>query len=283
MSETNELIRVVQLPEITEQLHQLKQTFEQYALDAESMICSVDTVQAVKSFRADMRKVFDAVEEQRKTVKKAIMEPYERLEAVYKECVTEPFRRAYASCSRKVTEAENDLRACCEESLRDYFYELCAVHHLDWLTYERAGIKVDMASAKAKTPKRLREQLAAFVAGVAESVDRINTLEDAGEIMVEYQRTLDAADAICAVKERHQRIDEQKKFQEQREAIRAQEAEAVRRVESLSPPVSVPMQNEGTIKVSLVMHPTKTQFEEKIKPIMRQLKQICDMEGIKYE
>lgn len=237
----DELIVIKQLPVIEEHLHALKEHWEQQALDAETMVCTADTVQAVKGFRSGMRKEFDGVEDLRKQIKKAVLGPYEQFEAVYKDCVTAAFQRADAACARKISEVESGIKARCEDSLRDYFAELCAVHHLDWLTYERAGIKVDMASAKDKTPKKLMDQLAAFVVGVAESVDRINTLEDAGEIMVEYQKTLDAAKAICDVKERHRQIEEQKKFQEARDAIRAQEAEAVRRVEALAPPVVVTM------------------------------------------
>lgn len=276
------LIVVKQLPVIEEQLRTLKEKWEQRALDAEGMVCTEETIQAVKAFRAEMNKELEGVEARRKTVKNAVMGPYSAFEAVYKDCITDAYKRAYAALTIKINKVELDIKTRCEDGLRDYFAELCAVHHLDWLAYERAGIKVDMASAKAKTPKKLLEQLEAFVVGVAESVDRINTLDDAGEIMVEYQRTLDAAWAICTVKERHQRIEEQKKFQEARSAIREQEAEAVRRVEALAPPVVVPVQ-DGTIKVSLVLHPTRRQFEEKIKPLMRQIKEICDMEGIKYE
>ena len=278
------LIVVKQLPIIEEQLRTLKERWEQRAFDAESMVCTLDTVQSVKEFRAEMKKEFEEAETLRKAAKKAIMEPYDQLEEVYRECVTAPFQKADRALSGKISEVEADIKAHCEDGLRDYFAELCAVHHLDWLAYEQAGIKVDMASARAKTPKKLREQLSAFVAGVAESVDRINTLEDAGEIMVEYQKTLDAAGAICTVKERHRRIEEQKKFQETRNTIRAQEEEMVRRVEALAPPVVVESPDlEKTVRVSLVMHPTRSQYEDKIKPIMIELKKICDMEGIKYE
>lgn len=268
------LIVVKQLPVIEERLRTLKERWEQRALDAESMVCTPDTIQAVKSFRAEMRREFEEAEALRKEAKKAVMEPYGQLEEIYKECVTVPFQRADQALVGKVSEVESDIKSRCEDELRDYFAELCAVRHLDWLTYEQAGVRVDMASAKAKTPKKLREQLSAFAAGVAESVDRINTLEDAGEIMVEFQKSLDAAGAICTVKERHSRIEEQKKFREAREAIRAQEAESVRRVEALAPPAVVEMP-EPVVKCVFTVKATKSQ--------LRRLKEFLNMEGIKYE
>lgn len=274
------LIAVKQLPIIVEYLSTQKEKWERDALDAEAMVCTEDTLKAVKEKRTEIGKEFEVIEADRKAVKSAIMGPYNAFEAIYKDCITDQYKRAYASLTSKINEVEADIKARCEAELREYFDELCAVHHLDWLTYERAGIKVDMASAKAKTPKKLREQLSSFVAGVAESVDRINTLEDAGEIMVEYQRTLDAACAICAVKERHQRIEEQKKFQEARAAVREQEAEAVRRVDALAPPVVVKPAEKDPNEV--IPRCTFTAIGA-TRAQLRKLKEFLNMEGIKYE
>lgn len=271
-----DLIVVKQLPVIEEQLRTLKERWEQRALDAEAMVCTDETIQAVKAFRAEMRKEFEEVEALRKQAKQAVMEPYNRFESVYKECVTTAFQRADNACSSKVFEVENDMKRRCEGGLRDYFAELCAVHRLDWLTYERAGVKVDMASAKAKTPKKLREQLEAFAVGVAESVDRINLLDDAAEIMAEYKKQdhLDATKAICDVKERHRREENEKATQEARKAEQEREAEMVRRVEALATPVVVEAP-EPIVKCSFAVWTTKSK--------LRRLKEFMNMEGIEYE
>lgn len=166
------------------------------------------------------------------------------------------------------------MKRRCEDGLRNYFDELCAVHHLDWLTYERAGIKVDMASAKAKAPKKLREQLKAFVDDVAENVRHIAVLEDAEEIMVEFQRSLDAGGAICTVQERRRRIEEEKAAQAARRAAQEQEAEMVRRVEALAPPVTVEAP-EPVFKCTFTVRAAK--------PQLRKLKEFLNMEGIQYE
>ncbi len=267
------LIVVRQPPEIEERLRTVKESVDERVSRALEMVCTEETVQAVKAERAKLRQEFDILEDQRKAAKKAVLEPYERFEAVYKACVSDAFQRADAELKGKINDVETEMKRRCEDSLREYFCELCAVHHLDWLSYERAGVRVDMASAKAKTPKKLREQLAAFVAGVAESVDRINSLEDAGEIMVEYQRTLDAADAICTVKERRRRIEEQKKFQEARSAIREQEEEMVRRVEALAPLVQV--EQPKTVKCTFTVRTTMDR--------LKKLKEFLNTEGIQYE
>lgn len=270
---SSELIVVRQLPEIEERLRTVKDSVIERVSASLAMVCTEDTLQSVKAERAKLRQEFGILEDQRKDAKRAVLEPYERFEAVYKECVSDTFQSADADLKKKIDDVESEIKRRCEDGLRSYFAELCAVHRLDWLSYEQAGVKVDMASARAQTPKRLREQLAAFVAGVAESVDRINSLEDAGEIMVEYQRTLDAADAICTVKERHRRIEEQRQFQEARSAIRAQEAEMVRRVEALAPPVAV--EAPKTVKCTFIVRTTMDK--------LKKLKEFLNMEGIQYE
>lgn len=265
------LIAIKQLPIVEERLHDLQLEWMQRAEDARSMVCTEDTIQAVKAFRAEMRKEFEEVNALRKQIKEQLTAPAARLDDTFKRCVSDAYRVADTTCKMKIAVVESDIKERCDAELREYFTELCAAHHLNWLKYEQAGITVDMASAKAKTPKRLREQLAAFVAGVSESVNRISALDDSEEIMVEYMRTLDAAGAICTVQERHRRIDEQKAAQEARKEVVERESEAVAHVEALAPPV----EEEPLLKCVFTVYATKTQ--------LRKLKEFLIMEGIRYE
>lgn len=267
------LIEVKQLPVIEEHLRTLKDYWEQMALDAESMVCTDETIQTVKAFRADMRKEFDRLEEQRKQVKKAVMGPYEQFEAVYNDCVTNAFKEADNVCSSKIYIVEADMKKRCENGLRDYFSELCAVYHLDWLVYERAGIKVDMASARAKTPKKLREQLSTFVSQVACDVDRISRLDDAEEIMVEFRKSLNATEAIYTVADRHRSIEQERAAQEAGKAVLEQEVEAVRRVDALASPVAIELPK--TVKCTFTVRTTMDK--------LKKLKEFLNMEGIQYE
>lgn len=271
------LIEVKQLPVIEERLRTLKDRWDQRAADAETMVCTEETIQSVKAFRAEMRKEFEEVEALRKSAKQAVMEPYNRFEAVYKDCVTTAFRRADIACSSKISEAETDMKRRCEDGLRGYFAELCAVHHLDWLTYEQSGIKVDMASAKAKTPKKLREQIEKFIISVDHDIEDIRHFcddDEVAEILTEYQKSLNAANATYTVRERHRQIEEQKAAQESRKAEQARESETVRRVEALAPPVVVGAP-EPVVKCTFTVRATKQQ--------LCKLKEFLNMEGIKYE
>lgn len=281
---TNELIRVVQLPVIEEQLRAMKEQVDQKVADALSLVCTDETLSTVKDVRASLNKDFKALEEQRKAVKKAVMGPYEAFEKVYKECVSDAFNHADYELKAKIADVENAIKGACEEEMRTYFSELAAAEHVEWLKYEWAGVKVDMASARQKSHAKLREQIAAFVVRVSQDVTTISGMEDAEEIMAEYRQCLDLGRALGTVQERHQRIEDERRAAEERNAaIEAQQA-AVEKVDAvapptvLEPPVAAPGPRQGEEKIykcSFTVRATKTQ--------LRKLKEFMIQEGIRYE
>jgi len=277
------LIEVKQLPVSPLQFQAIRARGTLRLEEARSLICTPESLASVKTNRAETQKEYDALEEWRKALKSWAMEEYKRFEADYKDA-SKGYVDALSLYSKEIQETEVSIKQDCEDGLRAYFDELCAVHHLDWLVYERAGIKVNMASAKAKTPKKLRDRLAAFVAGVSESVGRISLLDDAEEIMVEFQRSLDAAGAICAVQDRHRRIEEQQAAQEARKAEREREAEMVRRVEALAPPVAVPAPAPAPEKsLDDIIPVCSFTVYDAPRRVLRQIKEIVNMECIRYE
>lgn len=235
MEETN-LIKITTLPQIEEHLHAFKEKVVERTSEAVALVCTEETVSAVKKYRADLRKDFDELEAQRKAVKAAIFEPYNRFEAVYKECVADVFKSADAELKGKIDNTEGEIRKRCEDGLREYFDELCATEGLDWLKFEMSGVKVDMASAKQKTPKKLREQLVNFVSRVARDVDALSSMEFSDELLAAYKRTLDVATAISTVEDYHRRVKAEEEVRKARTAQKEAEAEAVKRVEVLAPP-----------------------------------------------
>ena len=271
------LIQVKQLPVIEEHLRSMKEAVDKRVEEALSLVCTEETVQSVKNVRADLNKEFQALEDQRKEVKKAVLGPYEQFEAVYKECVSEAYRWADLELKKKINDTENEIKKRCEDGLREYFAELCAAERVDFVRYEQAGIVVDMASAKQKTPKKLREKLADFVAGISRSMELISGMDGAEEIMVEFKRTLDAPAAITTVQERHRRIEAEREAQALREAQRAREAEAVAKVEAAAPPVMEPPREEKCIrKLSILAYDVPVS-------VAKRIKEILDQEGIRYE
>lgn len=271
------LIQIIQLPIIKERLHHLKGFVDQQVADAMSMVCTDDTVIEVKQIRAELSALFNEAENQRKAVKAAVMQPYLDFEAVYKECISEPFKRADADLRGKITAVEAEMKRACDQRLREFFDELTEAQGITFLKYEQAGISVSMADARAKTqpPKKLREQVEQFVCRVGQDVDMILTLENAGEILAVYKQTLNATDAIQIVNERHRQIEQVKAEQERRSAVKAQEAEAVRKVEAFAPPVvEVPEPEADLLTCTFTINDTRER--------LRLLKRFLDANGYKY-
>lgn len=269
---TDQLIVVRQLPVIEEHLRSIKEQTIKKVSAALSLICSEETLQSVKAARTELRKEFDSLEAQRKQVKAAVLAPYEQFEAVYKDCVSTLFKQADAALQKKIGDVEDGIKAECEAGLREYFAELCEAHNLDFLQFEKAGIKVDLTSAKAKTPTKLRGQLEQFVTNVACDVRLIGKMDDAEEIMVEYKRSLSVANSVAAVQERHRQIEAERAAAEQRQAAQEQEAKAVERVQSFAPPVAVEQPQQFRVTFSV----TDT------KDRLRLLKQFLEANGYKY-
>lgn len=283
LANTN-LIQVVQLPVIEERLRSMKEAVERQTTDAMALVVNDETLAQVRKVRADLNKTFTDLEEQRKAVKKAVMGPYEAFEKVYKECITEPFKRADTNLKGKVTAVEDGIKGECEARMQEYFSELCAAEQVEWLKFEQAGLKIDLATARQKSHAKLREQIAGFVVGVAQAVNTISKMEDAEEIMAEYRQCLDMGRAIGIVQDRHQRIEAERQAAEARKAAQEAQDAAVQKVESvapptvLEPPVAVPAPqkaNEKVYKCSFTAWGSKSQ--------LKRLKEFMNQEGIRYE
>ena len=281
MPENTDLVPMLvctQQPVISENLVDLQERVASIADMVNQLPKVPDSVPQVKKARADLRKYFDSLEEQRKAVKAAVMAPYNEAEAKYKALVSGPIQSADRLCKDFVDGVELEMKQACENGLRGYVDELRAANYVEFLKFEQAGIVVDMASAKQKTPKKLREQLVQFVARVASDVDRIAEMDDAEEIMVEYQKSLNVADAIGTVLDRHRRIQAQREADQARSIVKAAEAEAVRKVDAVAPPVEVqkePAPETNVFKCTFTVTATK--------PQLKRLKEFLNQEGIRYE
>lgn len=274
------LIRVTTSAEIEEHLRSLKESWEQKAHDAQSMVCTEDTVQTVKKLRADMRKEYEEADRQRKAAKEQYMSAWVRLEAIYKDCVKDPFTRADADYKSKIAEVEDAQKSECEKMCREYFAELCAVHHVEWLRYEQSGVRITLSESKKQTPSKLFDALSEFVARVACDVDAINGMNivDACAVMVEYKRNgLNLAKAQKAVRDTMEAHRKERKAAEERAEKQKREAEAVAKVEAaapvLAPPVEVKEEKLLTVKF------TATATREKL----IKLREWMIEEGIEYK
>lgn len=271
----NELIKVVSLPQIEERVHALKSEVDRRVSESISLVCTEETVQSVKERRTGNRELTAYIKEQLRQAEEALLSPFNFIKEYCKKELIAPLEALDEQQKKAILEVEDGvIKARCEEGLRNYFSELCAVNHVEWLRYEQSGIKVDMASSKAKTPTKLRKQLLEFVERVSSDVTTISGMEGATEILVEYKEHLDLGASIATVCDRHRRMEAENQEQEQRQEALDRDAESVSRVDALTAPVVV-QENELTYQCTFTVHATKSQ--------LRAIKEFLEKENIQYE
>ena len=196
-----------------------------------------------KALRADLRRRFDALEQQRKAVKAAVMEPYNAAEKVYKEKISNPINDADKQLKDWIDSYQNEVKQNCRQELQEYFDELCEVLHIDFVTFDQTGVVVDMATANLKDPKKARNAIHDFLNRIEEDRRTISTMACAEEIMAEYRQTLSLSAAIAAVNDRHERIQQES---ENLEELRNRETKATATRQALytEAPEIIPAQEE---------------------------------------
>lgn len=225
-------LECTQVPIIVENLMDMAASY-QAKLDYIATLPRDDEgMKAVKALRAEARKEFEVLDEKRKEVKQKVMKPYNEAETIFKSFVTIPFDALDAACKEFSDSVEGEMKARCEAELKEYFSELCAMKGIHWLPWEKLGIKVDMATARLKEPKKAMETIKAKVEKVCADLDTLSHMEGSGEYLAEYEQCLDVSEAIRRVNARKeaQRVAEENRAQREdrmqqsalvREAIKA--------------------------------------------------------------
>lgn len=282
----NELITVKQLPVIQEELRSLRERWQEKVEDARSMVCTEETVQAIKGIRAEMRKEFDEADSQRKLAKSQYMAPWDEVEAVFRECVKESFAQADDILKTTIGEYEGRLKQECYEKLKEFFAELVAMEHIDFLTLEQAmklgGIKISMADAKKNLPTRLQDSVASVVASVATGMEQIGKMDDAAEIMTEFKQCFDVGRSVAIVQERKRKVQAEKEAEEQRRASLERFREAEEKVLSASPVVVAPAEEQANyVKDPIFDEFTFTVYGARKSQLLK-IRELLKQEGIRY-
>jgi hypothetical protein len=193
-------IKLIQSPIITHDLVSIGRSVTQRLedLNIDGQVATEDTVKALKTLRIELNKELADYELQRKTVKEAVMNPYSEFESVYKEEVSDKYKAAVEKLKDKIAFVEDKIKAEKRENVLTYFAELCLAEDIDFLTFDKVGLDINLST----TEKAYKEKCFEFVGKVSEELRLIDTQKDKAEILVEYKKTLNAAKAIREVQER---------------------------------------------------------------------------------
>lgn len=203
----NKLMVVQQLPVIQERLITIKEEFEKISSEALSLICNEDTYKIVKEKRAAITAMFNNLESDRKAIKKAILEPYEKLEEVYNQCVKDIYVETKEKLDAKIAEVENGIKSGKETEARSFFDEYAKACLVDFVSFDGSGIKVTMTVSVKKLKEQAKEYIDRIVSDMA--LIRTQPEELQSEMMMEYKACLDVNNAIRTVIERKEKIREE--------------------------------------------------------------------------
>ena len=230
------LITVQQLPVIVyERLESVGQEIDKRiaALDLDKQLVTEDTKKAVKDTRAMLNKELKDFEEQRKRIKEQVATPYMAFEKAYNSFIKEKYEKADGILKVKIDEFDKRLKADKEARIRAYFTELCQANNIDFLPFERLGLKIGLSDSE----KSLKDLVNTNIDNVVKSLEFIESLTDPdeykAEILADYKQTLDVMRSINNAKYRKQqreyelqRLEAQKAAEQARLAAEAKAKEA---------------------------------------------------------
>lgn len=157
--------RQFELPAEISNLEELRQCLTPKLEFYKSLVVTEDSIKSAKSDKADLNKLKKAVDERRKEIKKAYLEPYQKIEEECKyiiDMIDEPIK-AIDRQIRAFDDKEKDDR---KMKLKTAFYKM--PHH-SWLDFEDV-LPEKWANKTEKTEKIISE--------IQSAVDRINAEYD---------------------------------------------------------------------------------------------------------
>lgn len=193
-------IELVQKPIIAHKLQDIgaKVTSRLAELNLEKQIATSQTIQDLKTLRADLNKELAEFESQRKAIKEGVNNPYNEFEAIYKVEISEKYKAGIDTLKDKIAAFEDSIKLEKSRAVEAYFTELCISEKIDFIKFENLGLDINLTV----TEKKYKEQVNEFITKVLQDLALIKSTDFEAEILTEYKRTLNVSNSIISVKTR---------------------------------------------------------------------------------
>ena len=221
-----DLIVINQLPIISERLDKVKDEIKRRTAFADTVTVSEENRQEIKKIRAAMNAEKSRLDEVYKKALEAVIAPIQVVQDKYKDCVG-LYTKANSQLKAKIDVIEDGLKLEKENSVKEYFEELVTAKKIDFISFERLGLKITLSVSE----KKLKEQVNNIVERVATDLKAIEIQENKEEILVEYKKSLNVSEAVSIVDARHKAIQAEKERKAKQAEQRARELAAAKAVE----------------------------------------------------
>ena len=268
----NEIIIVEQLPKIKQQLQVISDEVDKEIEYALSLECNDDSVKEVKNARARLNKIKTTMEDKRKQVKNAVLNPYNEFETIYNDLVKNKLASADTTLKEKIDSVENQLKQEKEDELRMFAEQWFISKGIeDIVAFEDIGLNITLSASM----KSLKEQIIEFCEKVFNDLKLIELEEYSDEILLEYKKCKgNFAHCKINVIERHRQLEEIQKQQEMKQEQEKQEEQVVEKVDEIVAPKEI-IEDDEIIEVAFKVKGTKEQI--------KQIKDLIVTLGVKYE
>lgn len=225
--------------------------------NALKMACTEETKKAVKAYRAELNKLYGELENERKAVTAEYEKPLKEFKTMYDIYIAKPFKEADQALKQKIDEVETLQKSEKRQAVESYATELIQSYTLDWLETSRIMPNVTLSASEKSLKKEVKDK----VEKIKSEIDCINAISDNSELMAEYMKCLNLAQAKLTVVERQHAIEAAEKakaaYSQQEEIDR----EAEKRIEQLAPPTIVSEQEEKTYSMTFTVSGTIEQLK----------------------
>lgn len=225
-------IQISELNKTKQSLQRIADKLKSRLEVAEKMVCTEETKQAVKKYRTDLKKEFEDLETERKEKTREYEKPLEEFKTVYNELITKPYKAADQALKNKIDEVETLQKNEKRQAVESYATELIQSYALDWLEVSRIMPSVTLSASEKSLKKEVKDK----VEKIKSEIDCINAISDNSELMAEYMKCLNLAQAKMTVIERQHAIEAAEKAKTaytQNEEVNRQAEE---KVDMLAPP-----------------------------------------------
>lgn len=204
----NDSIQLVTKPKIVHRLQELGAgvTKRLQDLNIENLVATEDSVKFMKELRAELNKELDTYEEQRKLVKEGVLNPYNEFNTVYEIEISGKYKSAITQLKDKIGVVEMQIKDRKKAAVKLYFDELCISERVDFVPFEKVIPEINLST----TEKAYKDKCNEFISKTIDDLILIKTTEFEAEILVDYKISLNAAQAITAVKSRKEKEKEEK-------------------------------------------------------------------------
>mgnify|MGYP002678290721 FL=1 len=218
-----EIITVTQLPVIEQALDNISSKIEHEIQEAKNTLPSdlSKTTVHLKKLRAKLKKEFEWIESQRKTVKSEILKPYLDFEVLYKSKISDKFKEADKYFKSKISEIESEIKAEKAAKLKDYFIDVATSKNIKYISFEDLNLKINLSDSLKSYYSKINEITDNISNDLKVLNDNISDEKTRYEIILDYKKTLNLAQSMLLMTEKQNQIKKIMEDKNQKEVLEA--------------------------------------------------------------